>query len=189
MAILAPLILPGQLHALPQGYGHRLPLFDKNSSITANQNIVKVTNFIDLEEVDEEDAKMRIIVQIFSGEVKVWFRSLNANSIATSNQLIDAFIARWEVNKNPLKIHSEYNNLKREPNESVKDFTAQFNRLYHSIPNEMKTPPGLDLLHYPDGFDPDMAYQLRERNLAMLEDMHRKTISVEANLSIKKSKM
>ena len=74
MAIFAPLILPGQLHALPQGYGQRFPLIDENSSITAKQHIVKVIDFIDMEEVDEDDAKMRIIVHIFSGEVKVWFR-------------------------------------------------------------------------------------------------------------------
>ena len=64
------------------------------------------------------------------------------------------------MNKNPLQTLSEYNNLKREPNESVQDFTSRFNRVYNSIPNEIKAPPGLALFHYPDGYDQDMAYQL-----------------------------
>jgi hypothetical protein len=35
---------------------------------------------------------------------------------------------------------------------------------------------------FPYGFDADMSYQLRERNPATLEDMHKCVVSVEANL-------
>jgi len=43
--------------------------------------------FFDLEEVDEENAKMRIIAQIFSEDVKKWFHSLAVGSINSSQQL------------------------------------------------------------------------------------------------------
>ena len=84
MSIFVPLILPGQLTALPQNYGHRLTLFDGTSEIIAYHHVAKVTDFIDLEEVDNEDAKMCIIAQSFSGEVKKWFRSLGDGTIGTS---------------------------------------------------------------------------------------------------------
>jgi len=45
---------------------------------------------------------------------------------------------------------------------------------------------GLDLIKFPDGFDPNMAYQLRERDPAMLEDMQNIVVSVEANLLAKR---
>jgi len=61
--------------------------------------------------------------------------------------------------------------------------------VYNSIPDDMKPPPILAFLHYPDAFDPYMAYQLRERSPATLEDMQKNGVSVEANLLIKKSKM
>ena len=92
MTRFAPLILPAQLNDLPQGYGQRLPLFDENSPKTTKKDIFKVTDFIDLEEVDVDNAKMRIKAQSFSGDVKTCFRSLTANSIATLYQLVDAFI-------------------------------------------------------------------------------------------------
>ena len=53
----------------------------------------------------------------------------------------------------------------------------------------MKPRPGLALLFYPDSFDPDMSYSLRERNPTTLEEMIRNSVSVEANLFIKKSKL
>lgn len=70
MENFAPLVLPGQLVALPQNYGQRLPLFYGNSEITTRQNVDKLVDFIDIENVDDEDAKMRIIKPIFSGDVK-----------------------------------------------------------------------------------------------------------------------
>ena len=41
---------------------------------------------------------------------------------------------------------------------------------------------GLALIKFLDGFNPDMAYQLRERDPATLEDMQKIEVSVEENL-------
>lgn len=53
----------------------------------------------------------------------------------------------------------------------------------------MKPPPDLALHHYPDDFDSEMAYQLREWDPTTLEDMQNNAVSVEANLMIKKSQL
>lgn len=47
---------------------------------------------------------------------------------------------------------------------------------------------GLDLIKFPNGFDPDMAYQLRERDPTTLQDMQKIAISVEANLLAKRAR-
>ena len=44
------------------------------------------------------------------------------------------------------------------------------------------------LIKFPDGFDVDMSYQLRERNPATLADMHKCVVNVEANLLARKSR-
>ena len=49
-------------------------------------------------------------------------------------------------------------------------------------------PPGFALLHYSDAFDLEMEFQLRERNLATLEEMQNSAIDVEANLLIRRAK-
>ena len=66
MARFSPLVLPSQLIDLPHNYW--LPLFDGTIDITTREHINKITNFIDLEEVDNDYAKMRILAQIFSGK-------------------------------------------------------------------------------------------------------------------------
>jgi hypothetical protein len=44
-------------------------------------------------------------------------------------------------------------------------------------------------LHYPDAFDPEMSFQLRERNTANLEEMQKIAVNVETNLLIKRSQL
>ena len=53
----------------------------------------------------------------------------------------------------------------------------------------MKPPQGLALIKFPDGFDPEMAYQLRERDYLNLEDMQGGAVSVKANLIAKRAGM
>jgi len=127
MEIFAPLLLPTQLTAFPQNYGQILPLFDGSVEITTQQHVDKLIDFIDLEEIAEENAKTRIIAKSFSGHVNKWFQSLATNSINSSQRFTELFLARWQEKKNPLQILAEYNSIKRNPNETVQEFTSRFN--------------------------------------------------------------
>jgi hypothetical protein len=86
-------------------------------------------------------------------------------------------------------ILEEYEHLKRKPGETVHQFSARFNQAYHAIPADIRPPPGAAHLHYPDAFDPEMSFQLRERNTASLEEMQKIAVDVETNLLIKRSKL
>ena len=55
-----PLVLPANLHDLPQGYVQRLKQFGAEGDITAQQHLDRFLYFIDLQEVDHEDVKMRL---------------------------------------------------------------------------------------------------------------------------------
>ena len=55
--------------------------------------------------------------------------------------------------------------------ETVQDYCVRFNAVYNAIPTNLKPHVGLSLLKFPDGFDADMEYPLRERDPTMLEDM------------------
>jgi hypothetical protein len=61
--------------------------------------------------------------------------------------------------------------------------------VYNAMPADIRPPPGLAHLHYPDAFDPEMAFQLRERNTTTLEEMQNVAVDVEANLLNKKEKL
>ena len=57
------------------------------------------------------------------------------------------------------------------------------------MPTDIRPPPSLALLHYPYAFDPEMAFQLRERDTTTLEEMKNISVDVEANLLNKKEKL
>jgi len=98
------------------------------------------------------------------------------------------FLDHWDVKKNPLQILSEYENIKRNVGEGVQDYYVRFNTVYNVIPVDIKPPMGLALIKFPNGFDPDMAYQLRERDPPTLEDMQKIAESVEENLLAKRAR-
>ena len=133
----------------------------------------------DYMEIEDETIKMRIFSQSLGGEVKKWFKGFPPNSINDLPSLLQTFINKWEVRSNPLQILAKYKNLKRNPRESVQDYSTRFNSVYNSLPPHTKPPQGMTLVKYPEGFDVDMAYQLRERDYNTLEDMQKGAMSVE----------
>ena len=139
-------------------------------------------------EIDDDSVRMRMFVESLTGDVRTWFRSLNANSITTPAELYQAFTSRWEKKKDPLHILGEYDTIKRGPQEIVLAFCARFNNVYNSIPQNLRPPPDLALYKFPDGFDPDMAYQLKERDCQSLEEAQRVAVTVEANLIAKRNR-
>ena len=76
-------------------------------------------DFIDLEEVDYEDVKMRLFAHSFSRDVRKWFRGLLANSVVDFQAFENAFLRKWEDRKNPLQLLTQYNNLKRSSTETL----------------------------------------------------------------------
>jgi hypothetical protein len=146
-----------------------------------------MNDYFDLQEVDEADVQMRLFAQSLTGDVKKWYKGLHVASVIDLTAFQRIFLDRWEVKKNPLQILSEHKNIRRNQGETVQDYCTRFNNLYNSIPVDTKPPQGLALIKFPDGFDIDMSYQLRERNSTTLEDMQKSAISVEANLLEKRA--
>ena len=93
------------------------------------------------------------------------------------------------MRKNPLQVLADYNNLHRNPGESVQAYCTRFNSVYNALSPELKPPQGSALNKFPEGFDSDMTYQLRERDFATLEDMKKGALSVEVNLMETRARM
>jgi hypothetical protein len=185
-----PLDLPPILHDLPVNYIDNLPRFDgENEKITAEKHVQNLEDFLDLYEVEDDDVYIRMFALSLGGKVKNWFRNLPSASIRNFQQFMQVFLDRWVVRGNVFLILEEYEHLKRKPGETVHQFSARFNQAYHAILADIRPPPGSAHLHYPDAFDPEMTFQLRERNTASLEEIQRIAVDVETNLLIKRSQL
>ena len=83
---------------------------------------------------------------------------------------------------------TQYNNLRRGPNESVHDFSSIFKKTYNDIPVDVKPPPGTAKLHYVDAFSSEFTLFLRERRYVTLDGMIEDAIEVEVNITTSNKK-
>ena len=164
-ARFSPLVLPAVLDDLPQNYAQRISLYDGDGNFIVRQHVDRFDDFIDLEEVDDDDVKMRLFAQSLSREENKWFKNLLSRSILTFEVFQNSFLERWDDNKSPSQILSQYNNLKKGNFESFHEFYSRFMRVYNSISSDIKPLVGAAKLHYADAFDNDFALLLRERKL------------------------
>jgi hypothetical protein len=162
-ARITPLILPAQLHDLPQDYNLRIKLYDAEGNISTKKHLDWFNDFIDLEEVDYEDVKMRLFTQSLARDVRKWFRALPVGSILNFEAFETSFLAKWGDKKNPLQLLTQYNNMKRSPDETMQEFLARFMKVHNSIPDEVTPPPAKAAqLKYADSFESDFALLFRE---------------------------
>ena len=178
----APLVLPVPLVNLPHDYQSKIPLYDANNATTSSQHVDKMNDYFDKNEIDDDSVKLRLFAQSLGGEVRKWFKGLAPHIINDLQGFHQTFLNKWEVRKNTLQVLADYKNLHRNPGESVQAYCTRFNSVYNALSPELKPPQGSALNKFPEGFDADMTYSLRERDFATLEDMQRGTLSVEVNL-------
>jgi len=91
----APLVLPVQLHDLPQDYQRKIQLFDAIGLYIAQQHVNRMNDYFELHEIDYADVRMRPFSQTLAGEVRTWFRNLATGSIADMTNFHRIFIERW----------------------------------------------------------------------------------------------
>lgn len=159
----SPLQFPANPGSMPQDYQSKITYFDGIGTCTTQQHTKKMNDYFENYKIDVDDVRMKVFVQRLTGDVRTWFRALPANTINDPEALYQTFLNIWEKKKDPLHISSEYENLKRGPQETIQDYCTRFNNVYNVIPHNLIPPPDLALIIFPDAFDFDMAYQLRER--------------------------
>jgi hypothetical protein len=73
--------------------------------------------------------------------VRKWFRALPPASITDFEAFETSFLAKWGYKKNPLQLLTQYNNMKKSPDEIVQEFSAKFMKVYNAIHVEVNPPP------------------------------------------------
>ena len=67
----APLVLPAQLHNLPQNYSEIIKCFGVvEGDVITQQHLDRFNDFIDLEEVDHEDVNMSLFLRYFKEKLE-----------------------------------------------------------------------------------------------------------------------
>ena len=62
----SPLSLPIVLHEFPLNYSQRISLYDGEGNFIERQHVDRFGDFVNLEEVDDDDVEMRLFAQSLS---------------------------------------------------------------------------------------------------------------------------
>jgi ribonuclease HI len=178
----APLVLPANLHDLPDNYIKNLPKFTGEGDLTAAEHINFFDQFADICGIEHEDVYSRLLVQTFEGQVRIWFRSLPAASIRTYNALENAFLTQWGERKDYLYYLTEFGSLRKKNSETVMEFILRFNKIYNKIPVAVKPSEPSAKVTFAGAFEPDFALLLRERRGATLKTMQDDAVEIESNM-------
>ena len=112
----------------------------------------------------------RLFVQSLDGEARKWFKTLAGHSISTWDNMEDTFLRKWGEKKDHGQCLTEFNTLKKRHNEGVSEFVKRFNKLYLSLPVDMKPHQIAAKVVFIAAFDSEFGFSLRERKLATLDD-------------------
>jgi hypothetical protein len=179
----APLVLHVGLHALPAtNYMKYLPRYNGEGEVIVEEHLVAFYSFADNFNIDYVDVWMRSFVKILYGEVIKWFRSLPLASIADIEALDETFIKKWGDRRDYLYYITEFGALKRQNGESISDFIKRFNKMYSTIPYEIKPTKASAKITYANAFDAEFSLLLRERISTTFLSMQKEAIEVESNI-------
>ena len=89
---------------MPADYSTKIKQFGDDEAYTGRQHIQWFKDFCDLNEVDNEDVKMRLFAQSLKTDVKDWFRGLATGSVTGIEVFYTIFLDRWEEKKNSIQM-------------------------------------------------------------------------------------
>ena len=166
----APLALPQVLNDMPQDYLKILPRFNGENEVDAHKHLENFCSFAENLNVEHLDVVLRLFVQSLEGEARKWFKTLADHSVNTWDRMEDLFLRKWGEKKDHGMCLTEFNTLKKKHKEGVAEFIKIFNKLYLSLPPEMKPHEAAAKIIFIAAFDSDFGFSLRERKPATLDD-------------------
>lgn len=173
---------PPQLNQMAQEYLKILPRFVGEDEQTIENHIAVFCNFAENLNDEHLDVFLRLFVQSLDGEARKWFKELPNNSIPTWEEMERLFIQRRGEKRDHGYSLTNFNAIKKKPDESVVEFIKRFNKLYNSLPVEIKPPPAGEKITFAGGFESDFGFTLRERRSPNLDQIQTNALEIEANL-------
>ena len=83
-------------------YAQIITLYDGDGNVSARYHVGKFDDFIDLEEVDDEDVKMMLFAQSLSREAKKSYKYFPPRSIISFFSFQTIFLEIWDDKQSPL---------------------------------------------------------------------------------------
>lgn len=92
------------------------------------------------------------------------------------------FIQRWGEKRDHGYSLREFNAIKNKSYETMAEFVRIFNKLYNSLPAEIKPPLAGAKINFSRAFESNFGFTLRERRASTLDQIQIDALGISANL-------
>jgi hypothetical protein len=103
--------------------------------------------------IDHEDVAMKLFTSSLTEEALNWFRGLPDNHITTYDAFYTLFKRIWSRKVDGGTLGTQFNQIKKKENETIKEFISIFDRLYNQIPIDYHPTSSSVCLLYMDSFE------------------------------------
>jgi hypothetical protein len=169
--LFKPLRIPHDLHSYPRYSFEYLPRFSCEDHITTKRHLDSFEIFVDQFDIVHDDVCMWLFSQSLSGDVVVWFRCLEADSIGSWTKLCHAFLKCWGENKSLDQYWFDFNALRRGEEEALVVFNKRFYSVYHSMHMEIRPTDTVSMVYYIMAQHLELVLILRERKYLSLRHL------------------
>ena len=101
-------------------------LFTSNNIVTSEEHLRIFRDMLNDYEVECEDVVMNLFLHSLTEDVRDWFRRLPDDTIISWSDLEKLFKEQYGDNTNAGFMLNEFNNIKKNPNDSTFDFNVRF---------------------------------------------------------------
>ncbi|KAH9292578.1 hypothetical protein KI387_042238, partial [Taxus chinensis] len=169
-------------NAVPQYVRNRIPKFQGNNAITGDQHLKLFINMMEDFEIEHEDVYIKLFIHTLEEDARDWYKALPDNSIDSWTEMSNAFRLQYGDRTDPRFLLIEFENIKKNPNESVHDFNTRFNKTLRRFPVRIRPCDESCLIKYSDAFDKKAAYYLRDKNPTNLRQAFTMALQIENNI-------
>jgi hypothetical protein len=128
--------IQGDPNKMPTNVNKWLPRFPGNNVITVEDHIYVMGRDMDNAGIDHEDLAMRLFASSLIEEALDWFKGLPDNQITTYDAFTALFKSRWSRKADGGTLATQFNQIKKKENETVREFISRFDRLHNQIPTD-----------------------------------------------------
>jgi hypothetical protein len=164
--------IQGYPHNLPNKFDKWLPKFSGNNVIIVEDHITHFYNSLGVHGVpnEHEDVAMKLFSISLEENARSWYNSLPPTSIRTCKSFHEAFMKIWAIRKDGRLMLTQFHEIKKKDNETIREFDERFSNLIKQIPDDLKLRDGSILLQYTNAFDGKFGFMLRDKFPNNLEE-------------------
>jgi hypothetical protein len=135
---------------------------------------------------DAEDLAMKFFSATLHNNARRWYDGLPDVSITSMGQLQEVFLKRWNIKEDPFVLLNELNYIKKNENETVREFHDKFERLIQQITASHHSSNNLFLFLYTKAFTRQIGFPIRDKTPRTIQESYHMATEVEANISSSK---